>query len=674
MSYNTYITYNGDGATTDYAIPFPYTDASQVKVTRLNGAVTVTFLNASLIRINAALAISDQLTITRETDLSTPAVLWQSGNDVNGPEVNQVIAQVLNGIQEAKDKPGPAGPIGPIGGQGIQGVQGPAGPGWNQWKGVWSSATAYIVNDAVQYNGSSYIAILAGTNKQPDTQTTYWNLVALKGSTGASGSGTGDMLKATYDSNNNGVVDTAEAVAWTGVTGKPTFATVATTGAYSDLTGKPTLGTAAALDVGTIANKVVQLDGSAKLPAVDGSALLNLPASGNPAGTVLNSLATSPPTGYLAGDAVYTTSSYAALQAVIGSLYPDTVTVGTGSALTGFTAASTPAFCASNGATVLMANGSSVYSKSTDAGSTWSALTNAPGIAATLGMAYANGRWLVVGSSGATAFSRYSTDLGATAWSVGSTQFLNSLASNGTIFVAQNSTGGNTSNTIMSSSDGVTWTNRFTFTGLAGTSSNTIAIIGGPFGFIATADDTNNAGGYAPVATSPDGINWTQTGVSVGVGLTVFVASDDGKYMLAGGTISANYVYRSTDYGYSFNKINLNGNALIRASGAFINGRWILADNAITGTLATYTAFETGAPSLAWTKRTSSALSPVPTTTIIGTYFIRKTATDYGQLTLRASGTSTYRYLITDRSYDSATQFYVPPLTTETYVKRYVKT
>lgn len=36
------------------------------------------------------------------------------------------------------------------------------------------------------------------------------------------------------------------------------------------------LGTAAPLDVGTTASKVVQLDGSAKLPAVDGSALTNL--------------------------------------------------------------------------------------------------------------------------------------------------------------------------------------------------------------------------------------------------------------------------------------------------------------------------------------------------------------------------------------------------------------
>jgi hypothetical protein len=57
------------------------------------------------------------------------------------------------------------------------------------------------------------------------------------------------------------------------------LATVASTGAYSDLSGTPTLGTAATEDVGTGAGNVVQLDGTGKLPAVDGSQLTNLPAS-----------------------------------------------------------------------------------------------------------------------------------------------------------------------------------------------------------------------------------------------------------------------------------------------------------------------------------------------------------------------------------------------------------
>lgn len=50
--------------------------------------------------------------------------------------------------------------------------------------------------------------------------------------------------------------------------------------AYSVLSGLPTLGTAAALNVGTAASNVVQLNGSAQLPAVDGSLLTNLPGGG----------------------------------------------------------------------------------------------------------------------------------------------------------------------------------------------------------------------------------------------------------------------------------------------------------------------------------------------------------------------------------------------------------
>jgi hypothetical protein len=67
--------------------------------------------------------------------------------------------------------------------------------------------------------------------------------------------------------------------AYSDLSGTPSLATVATTGAYSDLTGTPTLGTAAALDVGTSANNVVQLNGSAQLPAVDGSQLTGISAT-----------------------------------------------------------------------------------------------------------------------------------------------------------------------------------------------------------------------------------------------------------------------------------------------------------------------------------------------------------------------------------------------------------
>ena len=84
------------------------------------------------------------------------------------------------------------------------------------------------------------------------------------------------------------------AVAYADVSGTPSLATVATTGAYSDLSGLPTLGTAAALDVGTSANNVVQLDGTAKLPAVDGSQLTNLPSGASTIGALTDVTITTP--------------------------------------------------------------------------------------------------------------------------------------------------------------------------------------------------------------------------------------------------------------------------------------------------------------------------------------------------------------------------------------------
>lgn len=66
------------------------------------------------------------------------------------------------------------------------------------------------------------------------------------------------------------------------------FATVARSGAYSDLSGKPTLGTSAALDVGTTANKVVQLTAAGKYPAVDGSLITGVNASLSSGGVALS--------------------------------------------------------------------------------------------------------------------------------------------------------------------------------------------------------------------------------------------------------------------------------------------------------------------------------------------------------------------------------------------------
>ena len=56
------------------------------------------------------------------------------------------------------------------------------------WHGTWSIETTYNLNDAVSYNGSSYISLQPGNVSQPpDTAPTFWSLVALAGATGSTG-------------------------------------------------------------------------------------------------------------------------------------------------------------------------------------------------------------------------------------------------------------------------------------------------------------------------------------------------------------------------------------------------------------------------------------------------------------------------------------------------------
>ena len=54
------------------------------------------------------------------------------------------------------------------------------------WQGVYSSTSAYVINNIVYYNGSSYICILANTGHLP-TNATYWNLIVEQGATGING-------------------------------------------------------------------------------------------------------------------------------------------------------------------------------------------------------------------------------------------------------------------------------------------------------------------------------------------------------------------------------------------------------------------------------------------------------------------------------------------------------
>ena len=82
---------------------------------------------------------------------------------------------------------GATGPAGIQGIQGIQGVQGPIGLPGMTYQGAWTNGTGYAVNDAVTYNGSTYIATQGNSSNRPDNDPTVWSLLAAEGAAGPQG-------------------------------------------------------------------------------------------------------------------------------------------------------------------------------------------------------------------------------------------------------------------------------------------------------------------------------------------------------------------------------------------------------------------------------------------------------------------------------------------------------
>lgn len=102
--------------------------------------------------------------------------------------------QGLQGVQ------GPSGPMGPqglkgdtgaTGAVGAQGLTGPQGPQGMTFQGSYGAARSYSVNDAVSYQGATYIAISPTTNNAPldpaGMASPFWSLVAARGETGSQG-------------------------------------------------------------------------------------------------------------------------------------------------------------------------------------------------------------------------------------------------------------------------------------------------------------------------------------------------------------------------------------------------------------------------------------------------------------------------------------------------------
>ncbi|MCU1251545.1 MAG: Collagen triple helix repeat-containing protein [Edaphobacter sp.] len=80
----------------------------------------------------------------------------------------------------------PQGAAGATGAKGDTGLQGLSG-GSTTWRGAWVGTTNYALYDAVSYLGSSYISLVTNTNVIPGTNPADWQILALAGAAGATG-------------------------------------------------------------------------------------------------------------------------------------------------------------------------------------------------------------------------------------------------------------------------------------------------------------------------------------------------------------------------------------------------------------------------------------------------------------------------------------------------------
>jgi collagen type VII alpha len=135
-------------------------------------------------------AVNDAVSYGGASYLSVVAGNVGSRPDLN-PAAWAVLAQAgAAGVAGAMGAPGATGATGAQGPQGLAGAVGATGAagavGMN-FRGVWSAAAEYAVNDAVTFAGSTYLAQVAGSNEEPDLNPSIWAVLAQMGGTGATG-------------------------------------------------------------------------------------------------------------------------------------------------------------------------------------------------------------------------------------------------------------------------------------------------------------------------------------------------------------------------------------------------------------------------------------------------------------------------------------------------------
>ena len=178
---NTDFTVNGLGVETGGTVTLD---------TPLSGGQLVTIYRSSVIQRASQYQVAGQLraaTLERDMDVLTTV------NQEQARDIDRALKLPVDSPLATLDLPAP------VAGQAL---------GWNatedalenlavsslQWRGAWATATVYVINDITKINGSSYICLIDHTSGvfATDLAALRWEVMAAAG---ASGSGSGDMLK-----------------------------------------------------------------------------------------------------------------------------------------------------------------------------------------------------------------------------------------------------------------------------------------------------------------------------------------------------------------------------------------------------------------------------------------------------------------------------------------------
>lgn len=119
---------------------------------------------------NATVAWGDQIAVDVDN----------AGSGAKGLGVILFFTAQVDGFFIVRGPQGVQGDTGPTGDTGPQGPQGDPG-GIVAWTGDWDSGTTYAADDAVSWNGSSYVAIQASTDVEPGVDAgweSYWMVLA----------------------------------------------------------------------------------------------------------------------------------------------------------------------------------------------------------------------------------------------------------------------------------------------------------------------------------------------------------------------------------------------------------------------------------------------------------------------------------------------------------------